>query len=448
MNLSWDLETMFPTEQQKYAAMIKFSIFALCLNILNLLSVAFFDSDVLGIFILICGVVNIYVAAYIFYKAKVFTMILKIIAGFVASVYLSFAISMILVKDDPAMLFISAPMIGLISLALAAVANRKRWAYVKRNIRYVWLIVASIVIELFLKLLFFFMFYDELPRKEILVAAQYLGGLLFSVVCIYFYKSEEKKGEKFYDVTYKMVAVPITLAFLMFSWVTIFMGSLFHDNVFLNDGSTDLSGTDLSGTDLSGTDMDSDFSKVDVPHILESKFNDVSNYSGAIFPNGFETPAITGLGTFSAGNTLDFGGAIIDTTIDIPEFNTNPYMLFTTHPTAGNFNIADANGITQVSVVDGNVYDATHTLVGGLNHNDVTGITTLNSTSNETVMSWDTQNNIYAGTPETGHLIGRVDKGVAANTLRDISSGIVFYTDPLGNAYGAHGTPLGSVRKI
>ena len=211
---------------------------------------------------------------------------------------------------------------------------------------------------------------------------------------------------------------------------------------------TDLSGTDLSGTDLSGTDMDSDFSKVDVPHILESKFNDVSNYSGAIFPNGFETPAITGLGTFSAGNTLDYGGAIIDTTIDIPEFNTNPYMLFTTHPTAGNFNIADANGITQVSVVDGNVYDATHTLVGGLNHNDVTGITTLNSTSNETVMSWDTQNNIYAGTPETGHLIGRVDKGVAANTLRDISSGIVFYTDPLGNAYGAHGTPLGSVRKI
>lgn len=36
-------------------------------------------------------------------------------------------------------------------------------------------------------------------------------------------------------------------------------------------------------------------------------------------------------------------------------------MLFTTHSNVGNFNIADANGMTQISVVDGNVYDATHT---------------------------------------------------------------------------------------
>lgn len=177
-----------------------------------------------------------------------------------------------------------------------------------------------------------------------------------------------------------------------------------------------------------------------------TKIND--QYAGAIFPNGFETPAITGLGAFSAGNTLDFGGATINTTIDIPEFHSNPYMLFTTHSNVGNFNIADANGMTQISVVDGNVYDATHTLVGGLKHDDVTGITTLNSNSNEVVMSWDQQNNIYAGTPETGHLVGRVDKGVGANTLRDMSGGIVSYTDALGNAYGANGTPLGSVRKI
>ena len=123
-------------------------------------------------------------------------------------------------------------------------------------------------------------------------------------------------------------------------------------------------------------------------------------------------------------------------------------MLFTTHSNVGNFNIADANGMTQISVVDGNVYDATHTLVGGLKHDDITGITTLNSNSNEVVMSWDQQNNIYAGTPETGHLVGRVDKGVGANTLRDMSGGIVSYTDALGNAYGANGTHLGSVRKI
>lgn len=181
----------------------------------------------------------------------------------------------------------------------------------------------------------------------------------------------------------------------------------------------------------------------------DSYYTKINNqYAGAIFPNGFEAPAITGLGAFSAGNTLDFGGATINTTIDIPEFHSNPYMLFTTHSNVGNFNIADANGMTQISVVDGNVYDATHTLVGGLKHDDVTGITTLNSNSNEVVMSWDQQNNIYAGTPETGHLVGRVDKGVGANTLRDMSGGIVSYTDALGNAYGANGTPLGSVRKI
>lgn len=455
MNLLLDLDVAFPTEQQKYAAMIKFSIFGLCLNILHIFFIVFLDSDVLGVLIMIYGLVNIYIALCILYKARIFAMLLKIFIGFSASVFLSFLISMALVKDAPAMAVVSVPVIALISLALAGVANRKRWAYVKRNFRYVWIFVIGIVIDLILKITFIYMLHDELyrneiSRSEIWILARYLGNLLLSIIVIYFYKLEEKKGERFYDVTYKLCAVPITLAFLMFSWITIFVGGLFHDNVFLNDGNVDFSGNDLAGTDFNNADLpDADIAFDNhFTGIQDTDFSGVSDYSGVVFPNGFETPAITGLGVFSAGNTLDFGGATINTTIDIPEFHSNPYMLFTTHSNVGNFNIADANGMTQISVVDGNVYDATHTLVGGLKHDDVTGITTLNSNSNEVVMSWDQQNNIYAGTPETGHLVGRVDKGVGANTLRDMSGGIVSYTDALGNAYGANGTPLGSVRKI
>ena len=43
MNLSWDLEEMFPTEHQKYAAMKKFIIIYICLILLNLISYCFFD---------------------------------------------------------------------------------------------------------------------------------------------------------------------------------------------------------------------------------------------------------------------------------------------------------------------------------------------------------------------------------------------------------------------
>lgn len=286
--------------------------------------------------------------------------------------------------------------------------------------------------------------------KELFIYRLIGGSLIFIgyYVVEYFIMKSYEDGVKVKSFLERFCGVPVIFFTLCIALVSIYnkMQDNNNDSDIIYNEHTEYIHDNVENDSYMISDNDTSISN-DVFN-NSSYGNSINNYSGPVFPNGFETSALTGLGAFSAGNTLDFGGATIDTTIDIPEFNTNPYMLFTTHPTTGNFNIADANGITQVSVVDGNVYDATHTLVGGLNHNDVTGITTLNSTSNETVMSWDTQNNIYAGTPETGHLIGRVDKGVAANTLRDISGGIVSYTDALGNAYGANGTPLGSVRKI
>lgn len=445
MNLSWDLEEMFPTEHQKYAAMKKFIIIYICLILLNLISYCFFDISFFSIPLIAIFLVGIYVNLYIFYKSKILIMLLKLIAGLVLSLMISLFISILLAGDESIKLIFTVPFIGLVSLAVASVVNRKRWNYVKRNFRYVSLIVISGAINLSFKIILCLKYGRMLEINDVIILGNFFGNLLFAAIVVYFYTLEEKRGVKFYDVSYMMMAVPLTLMFLLFSWISIFMGHFFQDNVFLNDGNVDLAGTDFNNVDLPDADIAVDNHFTD---IQDTDFSGVSDYSGVVFPSGFEIPAITGLGAFSAGNTLDFGGATINTTIDIPEFHSNPYMLFTTHSNVGNFNIADANGMTQISVVDGNVYDATHTLVGGLKHDDVTGITTLNSNSNEVVMSWDQQNNIYAGTPETGHLVGRVDKGVGANTLRDMSGGIVSYTDALGNAYGANGTPLGSVRKI
>lgn len=444
MNLPWDLEEIFPTEHQKYAAMRKFMVIGVCLSILKLLDVVL-ESNVFTLIWCIYAFIGIYVNLYIIDKTGIFAMLLKLLVGLSVSLMISFFISLLLAGGNPLVLIFTVPFMGLISLAVASVVNRKRWDYVKKNFRYVALPVISGIINLSLKVLLCLNYGKILKINEIIILGNYFGDLLFILVIVYFYTLEEKRGVKFYNITYMMLSVPLTLMFLLFSWITIFMGHFFQDNIFLNDGNADLAGTDFNNADLPDADIAFDNHFTD---IQDTDFSGVSDYSGVVFPNGFETPAITGLGAFSAGNTLDFGGATINTTIDIPEFHSNPYMLFTTHSNVGNFNIADANGMTQISVVDGNVYDATHTLVGGLKHDDVTGITTLNSNSNEVVMSWDQQNNIYAGTPETGHLVGRVDKGVGANTLRDMSGGIVSYTDALGNAYGANGTPLGSVRKI
>lgn len=157
--------------------------------------------------------------------------------------------------------------------------------------------------------------------------------------------------------------------------------------------------------------------------------------------------AASGVGAFSAGNMLDFGSMTVDTTIDIPEIQDNPYMLFTACQPSDNFRFSDASGIQQISVIDGNVYDSTNTLIGGLNRNDVTGVTTFNNLANEPIMSVDSQNNIYAGTPEMGHFVGHVDKSGAVSSLRDMAGGIISYTDQLGNAW-SNGKPLGSIRKI
>lgn len=174
----------------------------------------------------------------------------------------------------------------------------------------------------------------------------------------------------------------------------------------------------------------------------------LDNYSGAVFGDGFETPNIEGLGAFSAGNMLNFGDTSVVTTIDIPEIQNNPYMLLTTNPTANNFHVTDANGMTQISVVDGKVYDATNTVIGGITNNPINGVTTLNTLTKAPIISMDSQHNIYAGTPETGNLLGHMDKGGAVDSFRDMSGKINFYTDQLGNTYGANGKPLGRISNI
>ena len=127
-----------------------------------------------------------------------------------------------------------------------------------------------------------------LEINDVIILGNFFGNLLFAAIVVYFYTLEEKRGVKFYDVSYMMMAVPLTLMFLLFSWISIFMGHFFQDNVFLNDGNVDLAGTDFNNVDLPDADIAVDNHFTD---IQDTDFSGVSDYSGVVFPNGFETPA-------------------------------------------------------------------------------------------------------------------------------------------------------------
>ena len=213
MNLTWDLEKIFPTEKQKYKAYKRLLFIGLGLELLNFLFAMLFNTDIIGIFIMIYVFVALYTNIYIFYKSKILLTLFKMLIAITVSFMLSMFIATIVAAGDPMMNLFMLPVIAIISLIVAGIANRKRWAYVRANFRYIWILVAGSIIILISKLILFFMLRKELQANEILALGNYFGNLLFIVLMIYFYQNEEKKGIKFYNVTYMTVTVPLTLFF-------------------------------------------------------------------------------------------------------------------------------------------------------------------------------------------------------------------------------------------
>lgn len=175
--------------------------------------------------------------------------------------------------------------------------------------------------------------------------------------------------------------------------------------------------------------------------------NPAATFAGPLFGNGFEINSVDGIGSFYDNQVLDFSGITVDTTIDIPEIKENPYMLFASDNGQANFVITDANGMPQLSIRDNTVYNSTNAYIGHIEHNDVTGVRSLTDNTNRTILSMDKQSNIYAGTPETGKLVGHVATSGAVDTYFNLNGSIGFYRDHLGN-FWAEGKPLGRIDKI
>lgn len=471
MKITWDLAKMFPTEESRYDACIKMlkamlyiTIIGMAINIYSF----WFESKMeptgfIGSIYWLVNLINTFIVAiwiyseiYCFFKSKTHVFFLKLLAGIIVSVLLSFILGMVLAGGEPIYSLITLPVVALFGTTAALIINRKRWAYVKANKRYLLLFFIPMILEAIIFAILYFVNVALIrtePLSVILIrfSSMIWASLVFVVYLIHFMKKEKNKGVPFFKSWQMQITVPVTFFFLIFSWITIILGPLFRNNVFLNNGDFNIdndtisfNGENIVTDNITGNGISNDININNFANVTD--MTPAMEFDGPLFGAGFEPPAVEGIGSFYEPQPLIFGNTSIESTIDIPEIKENPYMLFASDNGPANFVIKDANGMPQLSIQDNTVYNSTNTPIGHIEHNDVTGIRSLTDNTHNTILSMDKQHNIYAGTPETGHLVGRIAKSGAVDTYFNVNGSIGFYKDHLGN-FWAEGKPLGHIDK-
>ena len=445
MNITWDLCKMFPTEESRYNAFFKYTWFCYAVGLLDIIgSIIFRETIVPDFIMLILGIFSFYITVYCWYKAKVFHYIYKLVIGLLLSFLIMFIIIAIAKSEGLAAIL---PFLGII---MAMVANRKRWGYLKANKRY---LIVPFLFSLAYPLLNFIILnmltYNTIFKmyyREAMLVSSNLSVLLSLLIYVLLFKTEQNQNTPFLEIYYKSIAVPLTFMFLIMSWITLFSSALFKDNILLNDP-TDANSIDFSGHEYMNQEIVDNYSDtVDTP-IMDS--TDIATCSdGPIFGNGFEPHSVEGLGTFYDNNTLLFAdNTVVETSINIPNFENNPYLLLSTHPMHGNFVFNDASGLQQFKVVDNILYDSTNTQIGTFIHGNG-NITVLNDMNNNPIWSIDSQNNLYTGSPSNGQLAGHIAKSGTIETLFDIKGHIVSYKNATGSVFTEMSKPLGGFKNI
>ena len=152
--------------------------------------------------------------------------------------------------------------------------------------------------------------------------------------------------------------------------------------------------------------------------------------TGMMFPGSdlamATAPAFTPLDTWGSFDLADTSFAT-----EVPQFANDPYMALGTGAAFNdNFQICDANGMPELTIADGNIFNSENVIVGHINYDPTLHMTTYTDTANMPYMYIDQANNIYTG---DGCLMGRLSDSGNTRTIFDAKGGIPYQIDKLTN---------------
>ena len=241
-----DLGAMFPTEESRYSAYIKFLYATIAILTISAVLGVFANSVMISALMQI-GIVllNIYVSLYIFWKSKVISFVIKLLAG----LFISLLIMSIL-------LVAVGPIVGLIAVVLSFIANRRRLNLLKKYKRFIFYsIIPSIVSGIMVALSEAFTF----KLNHAMTVEQAWTYLILDLICTiisvispclmmhYVLRREQKKYNTPFLTTVRLfTVVPVTLFFFIFSYVGLFHISGMSDTDVFGDVNSDPLAGDLN----------------------------------------------------------------------------------------------------------------------------------------------------------------------------------------------------------
>lgn len=447
------------------------STFETWLNFLSILSIA-------G---LIFSVVSIYIGFYIAWKSNVIKSFFKMLLG----IFIGFFIMFTLLSIFPLLSFI-VPVIGLAS-------NwdrfKRYWEsndrFVKDNFKLAGMGFLALVCLLIGGLASFATSRYQFNAAPLVLGLLAAIGLWFVFPPIYIinvFNREKELGNTFYKSFYQFNMTGIFIAFSILALTASIHHNLFDGNGIVDDLTGNFSDSTMTGSehiysatpDMTTThiadisDMHSEMpgdasfdmgginsDPVGYMHPADLNHSSVGVDSYVQNPDMSSLDAHTNLHDIShnmnmhtdglngdfgpdlmGGNFMDvFGGTNIP---DIPQMQQHPYMIFNDPSIHGNFQICDPNGMPQMTISNGTIVNSEYAVIGHVNTDAVSGVTTFTDINNNPLYSVDSHGQMFSGDCYIGH----TSTSGNVTEIRDIHQHIVAVQDKLT---GTWRTPDGKI---
>lgn len=476
MELSFNLEKMFPTEDSRFDAYKKWiiftSIFYPLFSILSgILDFTSQYSEILLLFLLLfClfGIVillfGLYVFIYILWKSKTLSTVLRMILGIVIGMILSvctgglFAIIALFfnwprlkeyrqkngrfIKDQ--LILFCIPFGCLILGSIGAVGS----LITIRSEGFAW----------FLVILAYLIYLIAIPTY-----------------CIHMYERERASGNTFYNTTLQENIAGMFLLFCIVAITAHLHSHTFNGDTVLHDisGATDPSGMNVDGFTTATPDMSlTDFG--DVPNMDAGMYAhsgpDIgfAHHDSSAFTHdaglGYESPSSSDMqfgtddmhpdvnynGSFANPGSDMMGGHFADVfggtnMADISHIQQHPYMVFNDASIHGDFQICDPNGMPQMSVSDGNILNAEGVTIGHVHTDAVTGTKTFTDMQNTPLYSVDSHGQMFSDNCYVGHTTTSGNVTV----MRGINENIIATKDAFNGVWrDIHGKIISQVKPM
>lgn len=131
--------------------------------------------------------------------------------------------------------------------------------------------------------------------------------------------------------------------------------------------------------------------------------------------------------------------------VDIPQIQQHPYLIFNDPSVQGNFQVCDASGMPQMTISNGNIVNSEYVVVGHVNTDAVSGVTTYTDINNVPLYSVDSHGQMFSD----GCYIGHTTHSGNIIEIRDINEKLLAMQDKLtGTFRSPDGKILSQVKQM